>query len=433
MKVLFYNPAPIQKRYVPFEAIKGSAFFRRPNYDAMRLAFLIKNDEFVYYDERIEEKPQFKPDIVVVNVPLNLSRYIATTIRKKWHRTKIICYGFYSTLFPEENKKFADVVVVGDIVNIWDRILSDAKNGRLEKLYLSKAPPRFNLNREIEKKYGFTPLLSQMRISFGCTCSGDHKDFCYENIMYKKFTLWKLSEAVREISRIKRKIIFMRDDDFLYDLDYALKFLERCWRYKRMWIFQTGGALFKQPRIFSFLRDNGVRIIHLKEDWLGDDLVNKIKDKDYRKEKMRQVGMLHKKKIACGCKLRLGFPGEDFSFYQRLFAFLKKIKIDFIKLTVQTPLPGTDTYRKYRRKGLIAKDLTLYDQWMPVVHIPGITPQALYSWMEWLRDSFYSWDSILIRNILVSPRLGFYNTVFFYLIPNLSYRNNFLEKVGYPP
>ena len=70
---------------------------------------------------------------------------------------------------------------------------------------------------------------------------------------------------------------------------------------------------------------------------------------------------------------------------------------------------------------------------MPVVKLPGTTPKDLYAQMEWLRDRFYSWDSILTRNVVVSPQLGVYNTIFFYLIPNLSFRNNFLEKVGYPP
>ena len=84
MKILFYNPATTQKRYIAYEAIKGSAFFRRPNYDAMRLAYLSKEHDFRYYDERIETKPDFSPDLLIANVPLNLSRYVSSTIRKNW-------------------------------------------------------------------------------------------------------------------------------------------------------------------------------------------------------------------------------------------------------------------------------------------------------------------------------------------------------------
>ena len=120
-------------------------------------------------------------------------------------------------------------------------------------------------------------------------------------------------------------------------------------------------------------------------------------------------------------------------FYQKLLKFLMKVKVDLLKITVQTPIPNTPLYNEYKHKGKIAADLTLYDQWMPVVNVSETTPQTLYSWMEWLRDRFYSWDSILVRNVVVSPQLGVYNTIFFYLIPNLSFRNNFLEKVGYPP
>jgi radical SAM superfamily enzyme YgiQ (UPF0313 family) len=434
MKILFYNPATTQKRYISYEAIKGSAFFRRPNYDAMRLAYLSRKHDFRYYDERIENKPDFDPDLLVVNVPLNLSRYIASTVRKNWPRnTKVISYGFFPTLFPALNKTFADSIVVGDIANIWGRIIEDQKNNRLAKLYHSNRKDQFGIDRTAEAKYGLTPALSQLRTSFGCGCIKSNRDFCYENIIYKKMVWWDINEAINEVSRIRRKVIFLRDDDFFYDIDYALNFLDKCWRFKKMWICQSTERLFNHTKIFPRLRENGVRIIHIKEDWLGQDLVKNIDDERFVKEKKRQTSLLHNNRIACGLLLRLGFEGEDFKFYQKLLKFLLKIKIDMVKMTVQTPIPGTATYRKYLNEEFIAQDLTLYDQWMPVVQIPGITPQALYSWMEWLRDRFYSWDCILYRNVSLSPKLGIYNTMLFNLIPNLSYRNNFLEKVGYPP
>jgi len=434
MRILFYNPATTQRRFIPFEAIRGSAFFRRPNYDAMRLAFLSKKHDFFYYDERIEEKPDFNPDLVVINVSLNLSRYIETTVRKAWPaKSKIICYGFYSTLFPQQNKKFADTVVTGDIANVWHKIIADAQSQRLSQFYRSNRHDQFNVDRSIELKYGFTPILSQLRTSFGCTCPKAQKDFCYENIIYKKFVQWDAEKTIDSISRVKRKIIFIRDDDFLYNLDYAIRILERCWRYKKMWIFQTGSLIFDNPDVLPLLRDDGVRIVYLKEDWLGTGLSEKINNREFIKEKERQVSLFHNHRIALGCKLVLGFEGEDYNFYRQLLKFLLKIKVDLIKVAVQMPMPNTEMYNHYQEDGRIAHDLSLYDKWMPVVQIPGMTPQALYSWMEWLRDRFYSWDSILLRNLLVSPRLGFYNTIFFYLIPNLSYRNNFLEKVGYPP
>ena len=434
MKILFYNPTTTQRRFIPFEAIKGSAFFRRPNYDAMRLAFLSKEHDFFYYDERIEEKPDFVPDILVVNVPLNLSHYIASTIRKKWQNsTRIVCYGFYATLFPEQSKKFANTVVIGDIVNIWKKLLADAKKNKCAKLYTSNCQHQFHVDRTVESKYGFTPILSQLRTSFGCTCLNTHKDFCYENILYKKFVQWDIKKIVEEISHIKRKIIFIRDDDFLHNIDYAIKILEKCWRYKKMWIFQTTGRIFDQPRTLSLLKDDGVRIIYLKEDWLGSDSLKNIENKEFIKEKKHQVDLIHNNRIAVGCMLRLGFQNENYAFYRNLLKFLMNIRIDLIKVSVQTPIPKSNLYNQYQKYGHIVKDLTLFDQWMPVVQIPGIEAQTLYSWMEWLRDRFYSWDSIFLRNIHISPKLGVYNTAIFYLIPNLAYRNNFLEKVGYPP
>jgi len=433
MNILFYNPAPAQKRFVPFEAIKGSAFFRRPNYDAMRLKYLSSGNDYHYYDERIEAKPIVTPDIVVINVPLNLARYIQSTARKRWPKSTIISYGFYATLCPQECKTFSDVVVTGDIANIWHDMLSDMQHDRLAPQYTSNRHDQFHVDRALETRYGFTPLLSQLRTSFGCTCEDNDREFCYENIIYPEYKQWDVKEAADEVSRIKRKIVYLRDDDFLHDLDYAAGILERCWQYKKMWVFETKRRLFRHPQLARLLRDNGVRIIWFKEDWLGQDLVQKIDDPGFLAEKKRQVNLIHKYRIAFGCKLRLGYENESLEFYQKLLRFLMKTKVDLLKITVQTPIPNTPLFNGYKRQGKIAADLTMYDQWMPVVNVSETTPQTLYSWMEWLRDRFYSWDSILVRNVLVSPKLGVYNTIFFYLIPNLSFRNNFLEKVGYPP
>jgi radical SAM superfamily enzyme YgiQ (UPF0313 family) len=434
MKILFYNPAPSQSRFTPFEAMRGSPFFRRPNYDALRLAHLSEGHGFVYCDEHIETLSDIAPDIVVIHVPLNLARHVENFIAAKWHGESIlVCYGSYPTLFPKGSKEFCTSVVVGDIAAVWKQILSDCRKKKPADVYRSDRTKNFAVDRRLESKFGFTPFYSQIRTSYGCQCTDENKDYCYENIMYKIPVRWNLEKAVEAIGEVKRKAVFVLDDDFLFDMDYGIRLLEKCWRHKKMWIFQTTSEIFKHPKIFPILRDDGVRIIYLKEDWFGRNVLQEMNNEDYIKEKEYQINMIHNHRITAGCKIRLGFEGENHKAYQRLMKLLVKLRIDIIELAVQTPLPGTKTYRRYESKNQILSDLSLYDQWMPVVNIPGMAPQALYSMMEWLRDSFYSWDSIMLRQIIVSPRLGFYNTIFFYLLPNISYRSNFLEKVGYPP
>lgn len=434
MKILFYNPAPEQKRYMPYQALRGSTFFRRPNYDAMRLAAVCTGDEFAYYDERIEEKPVFRPDVVVINVPLHLVTYIKDNARKRWGRkAHIIWYGYYPTLFPHLSKKYADTVVVGDVINIWSTVEKDLRNQKPASLYTSNQNHIFITDRRVEERKGLTPVLSQLRTSFGCTCNTANKDFCQEHIIYKDHVHWDIDRAVDDVASIKRKIILIRDDDFLIDPDYAMMFFDRCWRYKKMWIFQAGHRMFSQPSMLTLLKEFGVRIIYLKESWLSDTIHQHIDDKHFWRQKQREISMLHRKRITCGALLRLGQENETLDFYKKLLHHLIQSKIDFIKVRVKMPVPGTTTYKKFKRNGMIDTGTPLYNQWTPVLRYKTLSRDDLYQWMELLRDRFYSWDSILFRNIFVSTHLGLYNSFFFYLIPNLSFRNNFLEKVGYPP
>jgi radical SAM superfamily enzyme YgiQ (UPF0313 family) len=434
MRILFYNPAPSQSRFTPFEAMRGSPFFRKPNYDVLRLANQSKHDQLLYCDEHIETLHDNDPDLVIIHTPLNLARHVENLISEKWRgNVPVVCYGSYPTLFTDQSKEFCSACVIGDIASVWNQLLQDFKKKTLAAIYQSSNLKNFSVNRKFESKFGFTPFYSQLRTSFGCHCTDENKDYCYEYVMHKNPARWNLEKAAEAVSEIRRKAVFVLDDDFLSDFDYGIRLLEKCWRYKKMWVFQTTGAIFTKPDIFPTLRDDGVRIIYLKEDWLGRNVLENLNNEKYIKEKEYQINMIHNHRITVGCKLRLGFEGETQKAYQRLMKFLVKLRVDIIELAVQTPLPGTRIYQQYEANNQIAHDLSLYDQWMPVVNIPGIAPQALYTMMEWLRDSFYSWDSIMLRNIIVSPRLGFYNTIFFYLLPNISYRSNFLEKVGFPP
>ena len=400
----------------------------------MRLAHLARNHDFIYVDENIETLPDGSPDIVVIHAPLNLGRHAENLVISNWGaEVPTVCYGSYPTLFPSNTTKYCTSTVIGDICSVWNNIVADFRKKRLKRIYTSEKIRHFDVDRRFEMRFGFNPFFSQIKTSFGCHCAEEHRDYCYENVLFKNAVRWNIKKAAEAIAQTKRKAIFVLDDDFLYDIKYSMKLLEMCWRYKKMWIFQTKSTVFEKPELFRRLRDDGVRIIYLKEDWLGRDLIKNIENEAFLKEKEYQIGMIHNCRITAGCRIRLGYEGENSLFYQRLLKFLTKLRIDIVELAVQTPLPMTETHKAYMAKGQIAEDYSLYDQWMPVVNTPGMAPQALYSTMEWLRDRFYSWDSIMLRNIIVSPRLGFYNTVFFYLIPNLSYRSNFLEKVGYPP
>jgi hypothetical protein len=311
--------------------------------------------------------------------------------------------------------------------------MADLRSKKIARVYREADRISFKTDRGIEGKSGFTSTFAQLRTGYGCHCHPHQRDYCPENVLYPTTVYWPVGDVVDEIAGIRRKTIYIQDDDFLGDPDRGIKILERCWALKKRWIFQTGPGIFGLPGILPRLQDNGVRIIYLKEDWLGNDLALKIWDKSFVKRIEHQINTIHGHRMALGAKIRLGFEGEDRDFYKALPKFLININLDFIEISAQTPMPHTPTYEKHKRSRRIERDLALFDLWSPVVKIHTLSPQILYSEMERTRDYFYSWDSILKRNALVSQKLGIYNTAFYLLLPNLSYRNNFLEKVGFPP
>lgn len=434
MKILFHNPVPAARRRVPLQAIKGSAFFRQPVYDAMRLKYLSAGHEFHYYDEQLQERPVYEPDLVVVHLPLNLCRYAETSLRKIWGKEPvIICYGLYPTLFPDETRAFADVVVQEDIAASWKAILSDYRKKSLRSVYRGGTGASFRVERSIENQYGMTRILTQLRTSLGCSCAADHRDYCAESILYPTRQEWPVRDVIAEIARLPKKVVDILDDDFLHDPERAREILDRSWRYKKNWLIRTGNRLFETPHILDALQEDGIRIIHMKEEWLGNDLARRIDNRAFVNQKSQEVSRVHHHRIALGARIRIGFPGETLEYFQRLARFLTDLKIDTAEFVIRTPLPRTPTYEAISARDGMVTDLTVYDLWNPVVRLDGMQLQELYTNSEWLRDRFYSWDAIVTRTVRVSQRLGLYNTILFNLVPNLSYRGNFLEKVGFPP
>ncbi len=49
--------------------------------------------------------------------------------------TRVIIGGMHATVLPEEVMEHADAVVVGEVENLWEQILDDLENNKLQKVY----------------------------------------------------------------------------------------------------------------------------------------------------------------------------------------------------------------------------------------------------------------------------------------------------------
>src|SRR5262245_18744553 len=95
--------------------------------------------EVRFYDDRMEEIPFDEPtDLVAMSVETftALRAYkIARAFRARG--VLVVLGGYHVTLIPEEGRREADAIVIGDAESVWRQLLDDARRRRLEPVYLS--------------------------------------------------------------------------------------------------------------------------------------------------------------------------------------------------------------------------------------------------------------------------------------------------------
>lgn len=343
MRFVYLCPASAAARYLPGMALKGATLFRLADYQAMRLASITApSDDFIYLDERVEEiEMPSGTDLVVMPVTAPaVNRAFELSQQLTGSGLKIIFFGDYPTLKPKVCSNFATSVVRGDITSVWPSILKDIKRNRLKKLYRANNHVSFKVDRRSEDKMGLFRHLAQLYTSFGCTCADEFGGYCSERILYPEVVSMSTSDILTTVSTINKKVIWLKDDDALYDLDRAERLFRQAWSFKKEWIIQTSHRLFERPGFLWLLKEAGVRIIFLKQDWLRTDRITDADDRtEWLKQKRREVDEIHFNRILVGAKVRLEVKEwqrfDAKAFYRMLFG----LHIDFLEFSVPTPIP----------------------------------------------------------------------------------------------
>ncbi|MEO0226073.1 MAG: hypothetical protein ABIL05_03875, partial [candidate division WOR-3 bacterium] len=319
MKFVYIYPVVPTKRFVDGMALKGATLFRLADYDAMRLGHCLKSKiEYLYLDERVEKAdPPSGTDLVIIPVnPPAIGRAFEISSHLLKQGLKVLFFGSYPTLRPKLCARYASAIVRGDVTSVIREVIEDMSRNRLKKWYYANRNLSFDVDRVWEDKPGMFPYLSQLRTSFGCSCESGYADFCNEKVLYPEIVSLHEDLIVKSIAGIKKKIIWLQDDDIFYDLNRARYFFKKIWQFKKEWIVQASSRIFLNRDLLLTLSDAGVRIIILKEDWLpcrlfldSDRMVEVIK------LKRRQIDEIHHHRILAGAKIRFDTDlGKSFNF-----------------------------------------------------------------------------------------------------------------------
>ncbi len=407
MNVLAVALADQAQRFVRGYPPKGARLFLQPNVEIMRVAALLQpGDSLRYLDERVETAELADQDLCLVHVGLGQEDR-ARELTHDWSGSggSSVLFGPQVTSWRESAPTWCGTRVTGDITDVWSRLRADAESGRLQPVYTASDHPGYVSPRQVRVNIEMDPSRQTIQFVRGCFCPDPVKSFCSEYLYYGSNRLVRPpEEIIGEVITLPQKRIRLLDDDVAALPEYYSELFGRLRNYHRHWIINASDRLFDQPRLIRLLSKAGTKVVYLNESFLLGRLHRAAGDHRLVHWLYRRVKSLQASKMLVGARLIMPLkPGTD---YDKIASVLRQIDLDFVEPRFLAP------------DGSLAR----------VVYRPMVTSSE----PAWLKNRFYSMETMIDRMVRRPRRVGVFTTAVYLLPYSAAYRQNFLEGLPWP-
>jgi radical SAM superfamily enzyme YgiQ (UPF0313 family) len=325
---------------------------------------------------------------------------IADQFRKRGK--KVILGGIHASWLPEEAKRHADSVAIGEADEIWIEILKDAEKGDLKPFYrqdrrtdLSRLPvARRNLFPP--KGYLFHNLIQTTR---GCPYDCE---FCSVTALYgRSYRMRPILEVEKELQSLERSkaYIFFVDDNIVGNASYAKELFTMLSHYRLRWVSQGPIHVAEDEALVKQMARAGCHGLFIGFESLREENLN-LMEKRINRVKAYELGIekLHGAGIGVYASFVFGYDYDDVSVFDEFIEFAERNRIDGAFLPILTPFPGTRVYQRLKQEGrLLTEDWSKYDMATVVFQPKRMTVEELQEGFWKVNRSFYSLSSMLKR------------------------------------
>ena len=307
--------------------------------------------------------------------------------------------GVHPTFCPDEAKKFADTIVIGDADIAWRQFLKDFEKGKPKKVYeqgcvadIKNLPkPKIGL---LSKKWYYRKIFNKeaytIFTTFGCNrfCK-----FCVNCLKpgYGKIHKKKLSQIEAEIQQVaaysNNFIIIFCDDNCFIDLDHMSDIIKMLTRMKIRWVAPGDIAVANHPKVLKLIEKSDCALLcvgfeSIKKENLKWVAPWKAKFIDTYKER---IGIFRDYGINITGSFIAGFEHDTDSVFREIFDFSMESKLTTTVVGIATPYPGTPFRDDLIQKGLLNKKAgwDMYTGMNLLYKHPKIEKQKLYSELLW--------------------------------------------------
>ena len=361
----------------------GPVVFAASLPDDVAVEFIDENLQSIDWEDR--------PDAVGISMMLTIQVKrgweIADAFRKRG--IPVIFGGIATMLHAEETMAHADAVFLGESEGRMERVFSDLRQGRLQKVYdyLDDQPPiervgtarRDILDRDLYNYKG-VQMVDLVHASRGC------RYHCYPcAVAYlggRRFRPRPIEKTIAEMAAIDNNRLFLVDNSLAQDTQWELDLFKEMIPLKKKWCCHP---IEDDPKVLDLAAQAGA--------WYVYQAV--FDTSDYIRERIKRY---HDHGIGVEGTVLLGLDTHTEDTINRLIDFLLEIELDLAEFTVLTPFPHTKAWDDLNGKNrIITYDWDQYSADKVVYHPKQMTAQRLQELLAHAWDTFYRDESQQIK------------------------------------
>ncbi len=393
--------------------------------------------ETEFFDDRIEIIDyETKTDLIVIPVETYTAKrsyQIADSFRQRG--VSVLLGGYHVTLLPEEAKKYADSLIIGNAENVWIEMLEDARKRKLKSKYIGGTAYSDTLpDKSLFKDKKYLPI-SLVETGRGCC---NFCEFCsiagyYESCYHPR----SHQDIIKDIKSSKHNYHFLVDDNLVADCQNVKELLRAITPLKIKWAGQGTLSMARDLELLKIMKDSGCELILIGFESLEEESLKQMNKSWTRslEETEKLVNRIHEAGIGIYATFVFGYDGDTKETFKKTLDFAKKHRFYTAAFNHLLPFPGTDLYQRLKEEGRLC-----YDKWWleedynygEVSFIPKhMSPEELSQLCRQGRKEFSRLSTVFNRGLSSMKRSSPLTWSLFWLM-NLRLGEEIDEKMNVP-
>ncbi len=358
-----------------------------------------------YWDENLlQGSPELEPLPSVVGITVHLTFAQRAYELARWFRDRgamVVLGGLHVTSCPDEAAAHADVLVIGEGVQLWGRLLKDFEAGQLLPVYHGdyRQPYRDlpSPRRDLLPRNSFLTTTSVIATR-GCH---NRCDFCYLSTrgLHKPYQLRDVDQVVREIQKDNQPYAVFIDNNLGSRKDYLRLLCQGLRPLEKIWSAAVTIDVTDDPTLVREMALAGCTGVFVGLESLQNANITSANKKSPNTEDYaRRVAILHDNGIQVNGSFVLGFDHDDPDVFARTVSWIEANRLECATFHILTPYPGTPLFAQMEAEGrLLHKDWSRYDTAHVVFQPKQMTPDQLLAGYAWCYQTLFSHRSIWKR------------------------------------